>query len=312
MRNQHSMLICASRRTDIPAFHSGWFMNRIRDGYVLVRNPVAKDIVYEISLRERDVDGMVFVTKDPRPMESHLDELSSMGFEIMFQVTMNPYGVDIEPNVPEIGQITDSFIRISDRIGKDRMLWRYDPVIFSDIYGEEFHRERLEHMCSTLEGHVGRCTFSFLTRYDKLSGPYDSGALRDVTDNEKERFMEILSRTTSAYGMEASSCCLPGEHHYGIKERGCIDSGMLAALGIPFERQTSSYREGCTCAKCIDIGAYDTCGHGCIYCYANGKDPVKRSARTYDQDSAMLFGGLRDGDRIIRIGGRRAQRITDF
>ena len=135
------MIISASRRTDIPAFHSEWMMNRLRAGYVLVRNPVSRAVVHRIDLSRENVDCIVFITKDPGPMAGHMKEVGRMGHTALFQVTMTPYHKDIEPYVRFKADISDSCEAISQTIGRDRMSWRYDPVILNRGISMDYHRE---------------------------------------------------------------------------------------------------------------------------------------------------------------------------
>ena len=307
------MMICASRRTDIPAFHADWFMNRLRAGRVLVRNPVRNDVVYDVSLRREDVDCIMFVTKDPRPLERHLDEILEMGHQLLFQVTINPYGSDMEPNVPPYEEIANSFVRISERIGKERMLWRYDPVIFSDRYDIGFHERSLAHISDILRGHTDRCTYSHLTYYEKLSGRYADGTLREVTKDEKEDFARTVAGILGPKGIAATTCCTAEDMSaFGVERRACTDAILMKSLGIPFERQQVPYREGCTCVRSVDIGAYDTCMHGCVYCYANARDGTRRSGNVYDPEGEMLLGRVGEDDTVKRLSGRRNARITDY
>lgn len=307
------MIICASRRTDIPAFHMEWLMNRLRGGRVFVRNPIQKSVVYDISLKKRDVDCIIFITKNPMPLENYLDEIIEMGYQLLFQVTINPYERDIEPNVPKYEDVIDSFIRISDKIGTDRMLWRYDPVIFFGKYGMEFHHNNLTHMSKKLEGKTKKCTFSFLTYYDKLSEKYEKNILGPANKKDEESFLRMMPKVLNPRGIVVTSCCETSDHiRFGIEHKGCIDSGVLKSLNIPYEKQSVPYRDGCLCVKCIDIGAYDTCMHNCIYCYANHNDRLQRERRVYDPNNLFLYGKINDSDRVIKIGSRKSARITDF
>lgn len=307
------MIICASRRTDIPAFHSEWFIRRLRQGRVMVRNPIQKDVVHDVSLDPKDVDCIVFISKDPQPMERYLKEIEGIGHRMMFQITMNPYGKDIEPNVPDINDVTRSFKRISSFVGKEHMLWRYDPVIFSDRFDIDYHIRRFGEICSELEGYTERCTFSFLTRYDKISANYDSGLLREASGTERKEFCRRMVPIAESYGIELSSCCIdPSSLGYGVKDHACLDADDLRRLGIPCEIQSIPIREHCRCVKSIDIGMYDTCLHNCVYCYANTKNDHRRMLAQYDPDNEMLYGKASDGDRIVKIGRRVNARITDY
>ncbi|MFA6804755.1 MAG: DUF1848 domain-containing protein [Candidatus Methanomethylophilaceae archaeon] len=305
------MIICASRRTDIPAFHSEWFMNRLRAGYALVRNPVAKTVVYKVDLRRSNVDCLAFMTKDPRPMIPYLKEIGSMGYMYTFQVTITPYGKDIEPGMPFKADVADAFKQISDRIGNDRMIWRYDPIIFNSKMDINYHRRKFELLCRELEGYTRRCTFSFIDMYGKL-GKY-SGTLRSVTNAEKDAMGKMMSEVASKYDMTLSYCCADYDlSKYGIEPRGCIDRADMARLCVPFEDMSTPLRAGCRCVKNIDIGAYDTCGHDCIYCYANRSTSDMREKKEYDPQSEMLWGEVSDDDRIIDLSSRDVSRIDDF
>ena len=132
------MIISASRRTDIPAFYSDWFFNRIKEGYVLVRNPMNAHQISKISLSADVIDCIVFWTKNPRPMINRLDELKDYNY--YFQFTLNSYAKDIEPNVPSKDkEIIKSFRELSEKIGKDRVVWRYDPILINDNYSVDHH-----------------------------------------------------------------------------------------------------------------------------------------------------------------------------
>jgi hypothetical protein len=306
------MIIGASRRTDVPAFHSEWFMNRLRAGHVLVRNPVCKNVVYRINLDPKKVDCIVFITKDPGPMIRHLDEIDDMGFRYIFQVTVTPYGKDIEPGVRNKDEIKRSFIELSDRIGRRNIIWRYDPVIFGDGMDIGYHTKKFEELCSGFEGHTERCVFSFLDMYEKFRELPDGSCLRGVADTEKVQFAAMAGRTAESHGIELTSCCNSADlSEYGIRRRGCIDGETFRGLGIPYERCYAPLREGCLCVKNIDVGAYGTCRHNCVYCYAN-PGGGSRGDRSYDVNSEMLTGHLEKDDNVVSLKGPSNSRLTDF
>ena len=300
-------IISASRRTDIPAFHSEWFMNRVREGYVMVRNPVVHDVVHRIDLRPQNVDCLSFISKDPRPMERYIDELSEQ-YELMFQITITPYDSRLEPNVPDVDTVIDSFIRLSERIGKARMLWRYDPVVIDNIYDIDHHRDSFGYIADRLKGHTERCIFSFLSMYEKTM---HIQGMRLASMEERGSFVRAVKDIATDDGMELTSCCIELKE-LGIINRGCIDARLLTEQNIPFEGGSSYNRDGCLCVRNIDIGAYDTCLHDCIYCYANDPNRSTRSSRTYDPRSEMLGDVLKVGDRIVDIGKNRNHRLSDF
>ncbi len=305
------MIICASRRTDIPAFHSEWFMNRIRAGYALVRNPMCRNLVERVSLEKRDVDCIFFMSKNPVPMENNLDEIDSMGFDYTFQVTITPYGKDIEPNVPMKADVSDCCRRISERIGRGRMLWRYDPVMFNENIDLEYHRRRFDTLCREASAWTDRCVFSFLDMYRKLECS-DIKQYRPASASEMDQFMRMAVKTAEEYGIDLSYCCSKTEYtHYGISSDGCFGPKHLKMLDIPYEIPQKPIRECCGCVKSIDIGQYDTCMNDCVYCYANR--PVSdRSERIYNPDSEMLSGSVGPDDLVRMIGGSRISKITDY
>lgn len=305
------MIISASRRTDIPAFHMEWMMNRLRAGYCLVRNPTVSNLVYKVDLSPKNVDALVFVSKNPAPAIPYLKEIAAMGYLSLFQITLTPYGKDLEPGVPFKADVADAFKTISERIGADRMIWRYDPVVFNDRIDIGYHRRKFELLCKELEGYTHRCTFSFLEMYGKLHSRGD--LIRSITPEEKEQIAEMMSQVAGKYGMTVSYCCAKYDlSQYGIEPRGCIDRQQMMKLNIPFEELDTPLREGCKCVKNIDIGSYDTCLHNCVYCYANRNDGQGRETNVYDPNGEMLFGSLTEGDRVIPMKTRGSSRLEDF
>lgn len=306
------MIICASRRTDIPAFHSEWVMKRLRSGYALVRNPMCNSVVYRVDLHPKSVGCLYFMTKDPSPMIPYLDEISNIGHNMMFQVTINPYGGDIEPNVPDIASVADAFKKISKKIGKERMVWRYDPVILDERHSIPYHERKFRLLCNELSGYTERCVFGFLDMYTKFDKLRSARPLTSSSLIQREEFMGMAGKIANEHGIKMSFCCSSKDHQeYGIDDRGCIDRETMLSLGIPFEDVPGNIREGCRCVKNIDIGSYDTCMHNCVYCYANQISADKRSSKVYDPDSEMLYGSLQDSDTVKELTDRRS-RITDF
>jgi len=298
------MIICASRRTDIPAFHAEWMMNRLKDGHVLVRNPVCRNVVYDVNLTPESVDCIVFITKDPRPMIPYLDELDSMGIAYTFQITITPYCKNIEPAVPFVADITDAFRIISKHIGPIRTTWRYDPIIFNRYMNLAYHRKWFNLISRELEGTTDRCIFSFLDTYSHMNNLF-----RSATDSEIEETATYIARTAKNYGMEPCCCCPDRNLTYtGVSVRGCIDGIQMEKLGVPWKKQTSPVREWCRCIRNIDIGAYGTCNHRCLYCYAQRSDLVINC----DPTSEMLGGRLMPDDHIKKIADCHLPRITDY
>ena len=307
------MIICASRRTDIPAFHSGWLMNRVREGYALVRNPIARNVVYRVDLSPRNVDLLLLMTKDPRPMIPYLDELKERKMNTAFQISITPYGRDIEPGVPDKACVAEAFRTVSDIIGKEKTAWRYDPVILNEKFDVKYHQRKFDLLCRELAGYTERCIFSFVEIHEKLKGLSEGGILRSVSGEEADEIGKALSGIAEDNGMELDLCC--SEHDlsgYGISSRGCIGKEHMKALNVPFEELQTPIRDRCMCVKNIDIGEYDTCYHDCIYCYANRNTDDARKQRNYNPNSKMLFGEVQGSDIIVELTKRKNSKITDF
>lgn len=307
------MIISASRRTDIPAFHSEWMMNRLRAGYVLVRNPVSRAVVHRIDLSRENIDCIVFITKDPGPMAGHMKEMGRMGHTALFQVTMTPYHKDIEPYVRFKADISDSCEAISQTIGRDRMSWRYDPVILNRGISMDYHRRKFEMMCKEASRWTDRCIFSFVDIYGKLIRVEESGAIRRISPSEKIEFVKMASKVAQDHGMTLTHCCGSEDFsQYGIEPRGCIDRETLRMLDIPYEAQDVPVRDGCRCVKSIDIGEYGTCGHGCIYCYAGHREDPLGRRRVFCEDSELLWGAVMPRDRVVDLKGRSSHRLDSY
>jgi len=306
------MIVCASRRTDIPAFHAEWMINRLRAGYVLVRNPVQRDVIYRVNLTPRNIDMLVFMTKDPRPIVEYLDEMTEMGIKYCFQVTVTPYGKDVEPGVPFKADIVDSFKEISKKIGKDRIIWRYDPVVINDRYDIRYHSRKFNTLCDELRGYTDRCTFGFVDLYKKLERFSEEEKLRKTTTSEICQIGKMMSETVEGRGIKLNYCCAEVDlTEYGISHKGCIDKDYMTSLNVPSEL-SSPLRDRCKCVKNIDIGSYDTCDHNCIYCYANAANDKSRKKKDYDPEGELLFGTVKDGDRIVELSSRQVMRIVDY
>lgn len=285
------MIISASRRTDIPAFYSKWFMNRLKAGYALVPNPFNPKNIYRVSLEPEDVDAIVFWTRDPRMMMPELKELDSFGFRYYFQFTLTHYGRALEPFAPPIAERIYSFKRLSDYIGPEKVVWRYDPIIISNRTNYDFHLQAFERLSAQLQGNTERVMISFCSWYRKTtrrvrrlekdgwSFNKEPVNLTAVTD-----FLAELSTMAASRGMKIYSCA-DGNDYFeaGIDHGSCIDASLinsLWALDLPAKKDPGQ-REHCLCAPSKDIGAKDTCVHGCLYCYSTIDNTV--AAKRHDE-----------------------------
>ncbi len=291
------MIINTGSRTDIPAYYSDWFYNRIRDSYVLARNPYYPQQVTRLSLSPEVVDCLCFCTKNPEPMLERLDELVAYG-QFWF-VTITPYGKDIEPGVPDKDRVMASFQRLSKKVGKHAVGWRYDPIFLTEKYSLEFHVQAFEKMAKTLCGYTEQCVISFIDLYEKTKKNFPEARVVSRQEQEwiAEKFVEIGRR----YDMQIYTC-LENESlaQFGVDTSGCMTQKVIErAIGQNLEipKSLQAAREGCHCLLGNDIGMYNTCGHGCLYCYANyDMETVRKNRRLHDPASPLLIGRLREVD----------------
>jgi len=292
------MILNTGNRTDIPAFYSKWFFQRVREGYVLVRNPYNPQQVTRYLLDPEVVDCITFCTKNPAPMLSGLDRLAD--FRQFWSVTITPYGKDIEPYVPEPGIVAESFKELSRKVGVNCVSWRYDPIFLSEKYDMDFHLSAFEELAENLCGYTKQCVISFIDLYDKTKRNFP--AARSVKKEERLALGQALIQIAGKYGMTVKPCG-EGDELAGLGAdcSGCQSQKVLeAAMGLPVDVPKSAMtRDCCSCILGSDIGAYNTCGHGCLYCYANyDRETVEYNMKHHDMFSPFLIGDFMDGDII--------------
>lgn len=289
------MIISASRRTDIPAFYGEWFMNRIREGEVLTANPYDRRKISRLPLTPSHVDAIVFWTKNPTPFLKHLDELDKRGFIYYFLFTVNPYDKSLEKGVDFKKNILNTFKVLSKRVGKERVIWRYDPILFTEKITEEYHKKWFPRLAEILSHYTEKCIFSFLHDYDKVKRNMPSD-LRLPSYEEKERVTELIVRTCQQWNLIPGTCCQELSHR-DLAQSSCIDKLLLERiLKTPLKgKKDSGQRDLCSCFQSRDIGTYNTCFHNCSYCYANEKDVTRIH---YDPLSPLLCTSL-EGDETV-------------
>ena len=292
------MIINTGQRTDIPAFYAEWFANRLREGFVCVRNPYDQSQVSRYRLDPSVVDVIGFCTKNPAPMFQYMDLLKDYG-QYWF-VTITPYGRDIEPNVPDKHRLLDDFIKLSDIVGIDSIGWRYDPIFLSDRYTMEYHLRAFEQMAAALDGYTKTVVISFIDLYPKVRKNFPEAV--EVTREQRIELGKAIIETASSHGMTVKPCAEGDElAEYGADCSGCMkisdyEKAIGRKLNVP-KRKVA--RDLCACYLSCDIGAYNTCRHLCRYCYANAEpDKVIARSKLHDPDSPFLIGGYLDGDKI--------------
>jgi len=292
------MIIQTGMRTDIPAFYSGWFLNRIKEGFVMVRNPYNPLQVTRYSLSPEVVDLIGFCTKNPGPMLPHLDELKSYG-QYWF-VTITPYGPDIEPGVPDYFSVMEDFKRLSGFLGPECVGWRYDPVFVDEKYTVDRHISEFEVMAKNLAGYTDTCVISFIDIYHKVSRNFPGA--KEVFLRDRMTIGRAFIDIGKKYGITIKPCAEGKElEPYGADCSGCMtvktyERALHANLIVP-ARGKNQRRGECACHMGTDIGAYDTCGHLCKYCYANTNPAaVRENMKNHDPASPFLIGGSLPGD----------------
>ena len=290
------MIINTGQRTDIPAFYADWLANRLREGFVLVRNPYNPKSVTRYRLTPDVVDCIGFCTKNPEPMLKYMELLKP--FHQFWYVTITPYGKEIEPHVPNKLKVLENFRRVAEIVGADCMGWRYDPVFISDAYPVERHIRAFEYMAKALSGSTNTAVISFIDLYEKTKRNFPE--VRPVRAEDcltlGKAFVEIGKR----YGMTIRPCAEGNAlAQFGADCGGCMTIPMYEqAIGqrLKVPRQAPARKE-CACYLGADIGAYNTCGHLCRYCYANyDTKTVRQNMLKHDPASPMLIGHLMQGD----------------
>ena len=292
------MIINTGQRTDIPAFYSEWFANRLREGFVCVRNPYDPSQVSRYRLDPSVVDVIGFCTKKPEPMFKYMDLLKDYGQ--YWYVTITPYGRDIEPNVPDKHRLLDDFGKLSEIVGIDSVGWRYDPILISERYTMEYHLRAFEQMAAALDGYTKTVVISFIDLYPKVRSNFPEAA--EVSKAQRLELGKAIIGIAASHGMTVKPCAEGDElAAYGADCSGCMKiSDYEKAIG---KRLIAPKRQGaraeCVCYLSCDIGAYNTCKHLCRYCYANA-EPQKVLERTklHDPESPFLIGNYLDGDKI--------------
>lgn len=296
------MVISASRRTDIPRFYTPWFFQRMQEGFVCVRNPMNPRQVSRIILSRDTVDCFCFWSKDPAPMLKRLPDLMQEGYPFYFQFTLTPYDRDLEVNLREKAAIVETFRELSELIGRERVIWRYDPVILNEKYTVDFHRKAFEEYARQLCGYTEVCNISFVDIYQKIKKQKENNLLRDITEAEMLLLAEDFAAAGSRYGISVRSCCEEVTAFVpGVGKASCIDRELIERLVERPVKKTKavSQRPGCNCMDSIDIGAYNTCPNGCLYCYANTSiDAAKKNLKVHDWRSELLTGSIQKEDKV--------------
>lgn len=285
------MILSASRRTDIPTYYSEWFFNRIREGFLYVRNPMSIHQISRIDLSPELVDCIVFWTKNPRPMLSRLDELKN--YTYYFQFTLTGYGKDLEAGLPDKEKVMiPVFQELSSKIGKEKVIWRYDPIVFSENYPMDYHLRTFEKYSALLNGYTEKCVISFVDIYAKNKKNMESSGSKEISPQELQDFAKQIADMAHANGMVMATCAeVVDLEACGIEHNHCIDKDLIERLtGYRIKAgKDKVQRAECGCIESVEIGTYNTCRNGCKYCYANySPAAVDVNCALYDPASPLL------------------------
>jgi DNA repair photolyase len=286
-------VISASRRTDIPAFYSDWFLNRLRAGHVFVKNPYSQKFS-RVSLSPEDVSAVVFWSKNYSPLLSRLDPIEQFTKDLFFHFTITA-NRDMESTVPDCRDTIKDYLFLARRYSPEQVIWRFDPICITDKQTFEDHEERFMRCAELLRGHARECIISFVHPYKKVLASLKKNTDRIMPELSREKKREYalrLAQRAAQYGIRILSCCNDYLLSKEIQKASCIDGRQLSNIfSTPIDTRPAATRKECGCTKSIDIGAYDTCAHGCLYCYANA-DPERGKSAYLRHDPAWNALGM--------------------
>lgn len=294
------MIVSVSRRTDIPAFYSEWFFERLQVGHVLIKNPFNRKQISKVILNKETVDCFVFWTKDPSDFIKGLDKLE--GYKFYFQYTLNSYSDDIEVNVKRKKQLIETFIKLSKKIGKEKVIWRYDPILLNEKYTKGYHYKWFEFIASKLSGYTDKCVISFIDEYKEIKKNAHDLQLKNISEEDMLEIASKLVKIANKYNIIIESCAEKVDLDIcGVKHGACIDRELVSMItGKDFiNTKKDNMRIGCNCIKSIDIGEYNSCLHKCKYCYANYNSAlIEKNFNSNNIKSPLLLGDLVGDEKI--------------
>ena len=292
------MILFASGRTDIPAFYSNWFINRVKAGFVDVRNPFNQNLVSRINFS--DVDLIMFCSKNPLPM---IDKLDILKVPVLFHVTITPYSKDVEPNIPDKRLIIEGVKKLSLVLGIDNVVLRYDPIFLSDKYNVDYHIRAFDKLCKNLNGYVNKIIVSFMDEYKNVRSNKNILKYRTFTREDYKKIGEAFSKSAMDNGMSVQTCFEDNDlTQYGFVKGECLSHELAYILtGKMFKSSNVRKEKKCECVQMVDIGYYNSCMHMCKYCYANyDEKAVSSNFKRHDDNSSLLIGSIQSDD-VIKV-----------
>ena len=293
------MILNISGRTDIVAFYSNWLMNRLDEGFIDVRNPFNPKMVSRIMMD--DVDLLFFCTKNPIPI---LDKLKDIKKKVYFHVTLTSYKKNIEPNIPPKKDVIEAIKKLSNIIGKDNLVIRYDPIFISDEYNLDYHVKAFDKICELLDGYVGKILIHFINDYKNVRNNYNILKFRKLTGNDYETIGKSFSESAKKHNIVVHTCNEERDlTEFGFIKDDCISKELAFKLtGKEYKKKWKARKDlVCQCVEMVDIGVYNSCKHFCKYCYANyDEKQVNDNYSKHNPKSSLLIGELNEDD-IIKV-----------
>ncbi len=284
-------IISASRRTDIPAFYSDWFATRLREGFASVLHPYTKKW-FPVSLKQDDVGAIVFWSKNYSPLLPKLEQIEKTTPNLFFHFTITA-NRGLEFRTPDYRDAIQDYCFLSRRYSPDNIMWRFDPICITNKLPFEVYEERFIACAELLKGRARTCTISFANPYRKVLAnmkKYTYHTFIDLPGEQKRALANRLATIAERFAIQLYACCNDILLSDNVHKASCIDGRRLSLLfGTALDAKPSGTRKECACTKSIDIGAYDTCGHGCVYCYANtDQEKARRAPASIDPAGPAL------------------------
>ena len=293
------MILSIDFRTDIPAFYGEWLMNRFEEGFVYFRNPAYPSTIHKIILDKQHIEGIMWCSKNYLPILHDLKSITDK-FPSIFHYTITGYGKDIEPNVPSLEQSIYTFKELSERYGKNRVVWRYDPIFFTKEWTYNRHIQNFQYINKQLCRHAGRVVLNFVSLYEKVKRHMPD--LKEVSYNDKANLIHDFVNISSI-PIQTCGNGLQFKDLEGVEVTGCLDEHALNLMGIyPKASKGNAVPWGCLCYPNTCIGEYNTCLHKCKYCYASADfDKCDENFAKHDPKSPLLIGWPRGDEQIIEM-----------
>lgn len=295
------MILSIDFRTDIPAFYSEWLVNRFNEGFLMFRNPAAPNTVHKVILDKQHIEGIMWCSKDYLPILHDLKSITDK-FPSIFHYTITGYGKSIEPGVPSLEQSIYTFKELSMRYGKEKVIWRFDPVFYCKDFGETETLRRFENICKELHNYTDRVVVNFVSPYEKVKRHLPEMAVMQPL--MKYFLLLNMYGICHKYNFKLQTCGngLQFKDLEGIEVTGCLDEHALNIMGIYPKSKSKATEWGCLCYPNTSIGEYNTCLHKCKYCYASADfDKCDENYKLHDPKSPLLIGNLKPTDTIVEM-----------